>query len=459
MADNEYLAANVNAPRINRINAERRISDQILRNQVQGYLERDNVGVRQWFSQGDVDSAAQLRVYRPLPLTQQARQLGGTVNGANFNGYDDEQPATEAKGLDVLTVIDQNVSIAQVNRDMISIDLLDATTLNLTQKVDRNVNGMTIAKKLEKFLNGTDDPVFLDYTSPSQQTRNDNVRALVTETNGLLDLGDPDNEIDAFPSNDRCFVINARWKPRIAIGSLFTLSDQAQEMFKRGQTSAGDSSRLIDDGFFGFLYGVEAHSASETALRLANRYLGLPDAEFKDDFIGYDSSAYGNARGVSVGNTKIIDARYGQGITIQPLVRMGAEVWYPKANAFMFQQGWTNPLAGIRSIIPGYEFKTLAPGSRIAAVIGANKTNPGLTFSVPGGTNAGYTPAFNSWFVGTDAALPGLTVTEFLKAYDNAASADKGQYNGRTAVGTTKGYVTYLAYNTGDGTFSIKTIH
>ena len=109
--------ADYGKPVINDIDARLVLANEVLLNIFQGQIEgAGGRGVNQTFSNDT--SGAQIRVLRINPLTQEARELGATLGGGNFPNAT-EQPTTQEYGLDVITVIDQPIDIAQVSRDMI----------------------------------------------------------------------------------------------------------------------------------------------------------------------------------------------------------------------------------------------------------------------------------------------------------------------------------------------------
>jgi len=123
------VLSNFSAPSIDGQAVKRVLAPAIMENYVQDVIMRDGYGVTEKFTT-DTD-AFEVRVVRENPLTQNARNLGATINGGYFNGTGYEQPASTEYGLRLDFVIDQNVDIAANMQDMFPLDIVSATTRNL----------------------------------------------------------------------------------------------------------------------------------------------------------------------------------------------------------------------------------------------------------------------------------------------------------------------------------------
>lgn len=375
---NEQILSDFKSPKINGVAARRVLSNQILYNIYQKEIETDGRGVTQRFT-NDTEGA-QIRVVKVIPLKQQARELGANLNGGNFNNQPVEELGTTEYGLNIITILDRNIDIPAVTQDMIPVDLLAATMKNFTDLVNNNINAMTIAGKFENSLS-QEEPDFSEYDPNS--TNKEELMNVFLETNSKLDEGDEENYISMFPTDDRVCVIKASFRPTLFAKGVLTLggSNYAQEMLAKGQLSPNSKETKLQNGYIGDIDNVPVHMASSVVWKLGCSYLGLPKDEL-EDVIGYISSSIANARGVAIGKeVKVIDSPDGQGVRLQPKVRMGFESFYPRGNQFIVKKGFVNPLAYLNALKDGTKITKLkAPGSRTEAHIDFADTKFKVTF-------------------------------------------------------------------------------
>ena len=146
-------------PAINGNIARRVLANEVLRGVTQGVLENNGEGVTQRFSNDT--TGAQIRITQFMPFNQEARELGASLNGENFDGRTALQATTNGLGVDVITVINQNIDIPQVTMDLLPIDFLGQVKENLTMDINNNINAMTIGGKFVATANniaaGNDD--------------------------------------------------------------------------------------------------------------------------------------------------------------------------------------------------------------------------------------------------------------------------------------------------------------
>lgn len=443
---NEQLLSDFKTPHINGVAARRILSNQILFNIYQKEIETDGRGVTQRFS-NDTEGA-QIRVIKVVPLKQQARELGASLNGGNFNNQPVEELGTTEYGLDIITILDRNIDIPAVTQDMIPIDLLAATMKNFTDLVNNNINAMTIAGKFENAFSQA-NPSFTIYDPDA--TDKQELTNVFLMANSKLDEGDEDNYVSMFPTDDRVCVIKASFRPTLFAKGILTLggSNYAQEMLAKGQLSPNSKETKIENGYIGDFDGVPIHMASSNLWRLACAYNGLPENEL-DEVVGYFSSSIANARGIAISKEiKVIDSPNGQGIRLQPKVRMGFESFYPKGNQFIVTKKFTNPIAYLNNFDSGKTrlTKLKAPGSRIQANVVYDGTNFTVTFD----SNV---KAFADGckYALTTTKMEKLTVANFSKLTGATT------YTPGTPTAITKGsnkFLYVLAVD-GDGTVTLK---
>jgi hypothetical protein len=437
---NEQLLSDIGTPHINGTAARVILPNEVLANIYQKEIESNGRGVTERFSTDT--SGAQIRVVRVKPLTQDARELGAGLNGANFNA-DKDVVATVEYGLNVITVLDSPFDIATVSEDLIPVDLLKASIDNFSNLVTLNVNAMTIAGKFLKTM--------ID-TTPSIKALASNATDFYTpllEANSLLDDGDVDNGVTMFPMDDRIGVIRPSLRPKLMKNGVLSLggSNYAQQMLADGTLSPGSKVVKLENGYIGDFDGVPVHIAANAIWNKSEQYLGLPKGEL-DAVLGYFSSGMSNARGVAQSEQiKIIDSPDGQGKRVQPLVRMGFESFYAKGNAFIVSAAdvasYANPLTVINTLVANTA-KLLAPASRkaptITVAVGTDKkVTPTVTF----GTGKSLLTGGNLYYV-SDKATNKLTVAEFNAKY--TAATVKGAFTSAAALDAQAVAGTYYYY-------------
>lgn len=420
-----------NQPTINSVQARLVLSNEILLNIGQNIIENDGEGVTQRFAKDA--KGGRINVIRVLPNTQKARVLGADYNGNNFPTTM-AQPQTVQYGLDVITVLDEPVAIRDATKDMINVDLIQATTKNLGLLYARNVNAMTVAGKVAKSIGN-----YVEVGATSDAWR----LAIIT-ANSKLDEGDADNGVDMFPTEDRILVIRPSVRPYLlsASGVLIGGSNYAQDILAKGTIDTA-STRDQRNGFVGVVDGLKTYMASNAIFTLAEEYLGLPAGEL-DDVYGYVSSGMANARGIALEEKiKIVDAIQASGIIIQPDCRMGFSAFYSKGNVFLVKSGYVLP-----------EVPAPASGVYLSVLAPASRQKPTLTFGTL--TNAqvvaltltlgtGRTLATGEGKFFFSSADVKLTTSAFKTAYASASAGDKGTFtaSSNTSVAIATGEYIY----------------
>jgi len=342
------------APSIDGQAVKRVLATAIMENYVQDVIMRDGCGVTEKFTT-DTD-AFEVRVVRENPLTQNARNLGATINGGYFNGTGYEQPASTEYGLRLDYVIDQNVDIPANMQDMFPLDVVSATTRNLGQLVSRNVNASTLATQIASNLNHNAQ-LQEDGTAPTWQAVTLGTTDLAQsflQASATLDNGDEDNGVDIFPVDQRV----AMWRPTIRpyllkTGSIIVGgSNFAQVMLASGKVdpSSGKPREYLG-GYFGDIDRTPQHIASNAIWKLAELYLGL-SAGALDDVYGLLGASIGTGRGLAFNSTlKVIDSPVGQGMRMQPKYRWGVETWFSQSIVLFVKTAFTNP--GFGGVVDG----------------------------------------------------------------------------------------------------------
>lgn len=376
------ILAPTNAPYINGINGERRISAAILKNFYQGLVEKDGKGVDDNFvSAGDAEEATQIVVHRVLPVRMRPREQGASKNGASYS-QNQHYTQTEDVGIDILQVLDDPILIPRASSDRINVDLLAEQIKIFSDRWATIYNGATTASKiLATYVEKSKGNPVNEVVISSSDITNKKVLEKYIEGNSLLDEGDPAHGIDIFPADTRIAVFRVSYRATLKAGGILTLGG-ANEVYNilagSGINNKGEA-RVADDGFVGVIDGVEVRLISNESLGHAADFLGFPADEFKKGgvFAGYIASSYANARGASTRErTKVVDEVNGQGIRLLPYVKFGAVCWYPLGNVFFTSEEW-NPFGDLKtlfsSVASSITFKLKSGGSRLYSNLSAAK--------------------------------------------------------------------------------------
>ena len=427
--------ANFNEPNINGMQAGVVIANTVMQNIYQAEIEKGGRGVTQEYS--DDTTCAQIRVIRPLPLPIEARELGAAINGGNFSAFTHE-PGSDAYGLNIITIIDDNVDIADVSLDMIPVKILADYVQNISDKVVLNQNAIKIAARFYTCFNveheDSTKAYVVEYTAGT-----DKVIDKIIETNGKLNKGDKEHGVSAFPVKTRIGLVNnEQYSALLSSAGVFQLggANYVYDMLRKGTLDAqANAPELLDDGYLGTIANVPYHFVSDLVVEVACKYLGFPDNTF-DSILAHVASAHGNLFGLAANNSvKTIDCPNGQGVRLQPKYRMGAACIMAKSVSWLVKKGsWINPYDLKDIFSSGVTWSYKAPGSRNAL----------KAYLTPSTTTAGHsTPSLKKVTRNSDGTLTETAITSgfsaawvevteeidsiegFLKAY-NAVSANTG---------------------------------
>ena len=438
------ILAPTNAPYINGINGERRISAAILKNFYQGLVEKDGKGVDDNFvSAGDAEEATQIVVHRVLPVRMRPREQGASKNGASYS-QNQHYVQTEDVGIDILQVLDDPILIPRASTDRINVDLLAEQIQIFSDRWATIYNGATTASKiLATYVHKANGNEVNEVVISSTDIANKTVLERFIEGNSLLDEGDPAHGIDVFPQNTRVAIFRVSYRATLKAGGILTLGagNEVYAILAGSGINNQGEARTADDGFVGVIDGIEVRLISNESLGHAADFLGFPTNEFKKGgiFSGYIASSYANARGCSTRErTKVVDEVNGQGIRLLPYVKFGCVSWYPLGNVFFTSEEW-NPIGDLKtlfsSVASSITFKLKAGGSRLYADLTPAKiTSLATTGFVFGAVSAlddwGVTEhAKAAYYVVTPTEI--TTVSNFLKAVKagNGATYKQGSLN------------------------------
>ena len=442
-----------NAPYVNGVAARLKFSPALLKAMYQSLVETNGKGIDDNFvTSTDAEESAQVFVHRIRPVEMSPREMGANKNGGSYS-QNQHYVQTETVSIELLQVIDDPIKIPRARQDMIKTDLLAEQTQIFSDRLATIINGATAACKLLaswKAPAGKANFASITDTEVSQSTVNDNkVLAKFISANSLLDEGDEDKAIDIFPLKTRIAVFKMSYRAVLKTKGVLVIggANDAYAIARGAGLNTEGNVRTEEDGYWGEIDGVQVHGISNESLKHASLFLGFTRYDLKSgNFIGYISSSYANARGVSTSReTKVVDETQGQGVILQPYVKFGLATWYPKGNVILSKvDGW-NPLAYLRDTIfasykSGIEFKLKSAGSRLYPVFpsGGITYASATSFSLTSGTVA--LDDFNedhlvalAW-VATDDAI--TSVSGFCDAYKAAVTAAVSNTYGVVAAET-----------------------
>lgn len=473
-----------NAPYVNGVAARLKFSPALLKNMYQSLVETNGKGIDDNFvTATDAEENAQVFVHRILPVEMSPREMGASKNGASYS-QNQHYVQTTTVSIELLQVIDDPIKIPRARQDMIKTDLLAEQIQIFSDRLATIINGATAACKLLASWNAADDRAnyaSITASDVSGSTVNDNkVLAKFINANSLLDEGDDRSGIDIFPLKTRIAVFKMSYRAVLKTKGVLTVggANDAYEIARRGGIDKEGNVRTEEDGYWGEIDGVPCHGISNESLAHASRFLGLTKYDLKaGNFIGYISSSYANARGVSTSReTKVVDETAGQGVILQPYVKFGLATWYPKGNVILDKVGdpgagtpvaFYNPVKSLKTLLGPTDaakitFKLKGAGSRLYPVLPAFAAVSTSAFTLSGATAlddfnedhlvAGY------YVVGAKEAT---TVSEFLDLVADSNN-ESGSYDivtggskSFTATQTAGKYVTVLAV-ADDGSCSLK---
>lgn len=458
---NIQTLASYQKPTINGLAAGMIFAATALENIYQAEIETGGRGVTQKFSSDT--SGAQIRVVRPLPLPIDARELGAAINGGNFSAYS-YQPESQEYGLNIITVIDDQVDIPDVRMDMIPVDIAKMYIQNISDKVVLNINAIKIAARAYTCFSAEHEDSNSAYIV--KLASGDKILDKMIETNGKLNKGDKEHGVSVFPTKDRIALIqNDQYSALLTSSGVFNLggANYVYDMLRKGSLDAESGSpELLDNGYLGTIAGVPYHFVSDLVIEVVCKYLGFPSNTF-DSVLAHVASAHGNLFGLATGNSiNTIPSPLGQGVRLQPKYRMGAACIMAKSVSWLVKNdSWQNPY-GLKSIFTtGVTWSYKAPGSRqvlvatLTAGASATKFTPFVVKKVKAADGSITDVAITSGLQGAWVVGDCSSIEEFLAAY-NAAGAVKGSVSSfgaeNTFTGVTSGKVVTLLVVDADGT-------
>ncbi len=357
------IFADIKTPYIDTLTTKRVLSPAVKENIFQGIFMKPDEAVTEKYSEDT--EASEIQVLRLKPHDIDAREIGADKNGGWFNSNEPVTSSTEAYGIRILQTIDQIIDIPKNAQDMVSVDLLEGEVRNLSGVVNRNINAMTIAAQLAKNFNNVAgfDKRHADTTTTTLSENDKPASNWVTVQNkkysdaiidaaAKLDEGNAAQGIDAYPDDQRCVIIRPSAKAEM-LKAMTALNGGTAvfDVLKKAGVDTETTPKIATTGYIGEFYNMPVYVASNVVFALVEKYLGLGKGAL-DKLAGVVVSAVGTGRALAFNSTiEQIPCVRGQGITILPKYRMGAECWDALSVVPVFSASFTNPVTGAENAL------------------------------------------------------------------------------------------------------------
>lgn len=339
MAETAYTA-----PALDNLATQRLLHKMFIRNVVQGLLHKNGRGITDEYTSNV--KTDEIRVLRQQASTAGFRTLGASgTNTGSFNKKDFQKPVSDYYGVRIRQVFDLPYEIAEVQWDMLPLDIIGSTSVILEQRVSKLINAFTMAIQIASTLNyaynnSGDGLVVLGASEGVLQG--------LLKAHEQLDEGDPDNGQDTFELTGRNALMRgeAIRLLKTSDGAVFDMNNvTAQELLRTGSLSEPETVMVNNrvDGYRGDVDGAPIVFANGSLWTLAEEILGLTAGDL-DDVIGIVSAYESTARGIDFGGVQIDKHPTGRGVLLKPLFRWGAEVFFPKGVKLIAKNGFTNPV-------------------------------------------------------------------------------------------------------------------
>ena len=320
-------------------------------------VHRNGYGV----TQQEETNVSTLRMMKVLPITDDARQLGAGVNGAEgtnggwfdgSNGGKIGTPKVVEYDLNLLYIYDKPIDIPEVQEDMVPVNVMDNTTKNIGGRVATEINASTLALQLVE-----------KYAAAKTATKwdgnavivGDNAYTAVLNASNMLDEGDEENGIQMFPFAERQILMRPSFRTSLlsTSGVLVGGSNYAQSRLAKGVVSP-EARKEWGNMYCGELDNVPCYIVPPAIWNRAGAWVGDTTAFNATEAIVCAASA--TDRGISTQDyIKIIDCPDGAGKRLQPKTRWGVKVCYPKGIVPILKKG---------TAAPSKDLKVFAVGSK-----------------------------------------------------------------------------------------------
>ena len=305
-------------------------------------------------TQQEDTNVSTLRMMKVSPITDDARQLGASNNGAWFNNGEIGTPNVVEYDLNLLYVYDKPIDIPEVQQDMVPVNVMDNTTKNIGGRVATEINASTIAAQLAAKYNAAKASTKWDGNAVVLSSAGNSYEA-VQAASTMLDDGDEENGIQSFPFAERELLMRPTFRSALlnSKGVLLGGSNYAQSMLAKGAVSP-EARKEWGNMYCGEIDGIPCYIVPAALWNRAGAWVGSATAFEKTEAIVCAASA--TDRGISTQDyIKVIDSPAGAGKRLQPKTRWGINVCYAKGIVPILKNG---------TAVPSADLSVLAVGSK-----------------------------------------------------------------------------------------------
>ena len=299
--------------------------------------------------------ASSVRMFKQVQTLADARQLNAPVNGGFFNNNKAEVPQIIEYDLDLLDLYDQVYDLPEVQQDMVSISVFENATKNIGGRVSTEINASTIAAQLLAKYNAAKDANSWDGIAVILDS-NPNYYEALQEASTMLDDGDEANGIQSFPFAERQILFRANYRKKLLSekGVIMGGSNYAQSMLAKGTVSPEDT-KDFGNMYCGEIDNIPCFIVPSAIWNRAGMWVGAQSAFEATQAIVIAAAA--TDRGISPqGYIKVVPSPDGAGQRLQPKVRWGINVCYPKGII---------PVLANATAVPSTTLVKLAPGNKV----------------------------------------------------------------------------------------------
>jgi hypothetical protein len=324
--------------------AARRVKENI-------YLDlvhRNGYGV----TQVDETNASTVRMLKVSPFTGDARELGAVTNGGFFNSDKASIPTVPEYDLNLLYIYDKMVDLPEVQQDITPVKIFEQAMKNVGGRVSTEINASTFAHQLKAKFDLADTAGAWDGLAVVLGSTPDYYGAIL-DASTILDNGDEDNGIQAFPFAEREIVFRPTFRKGLlsAQGVLIGGSNYAQSMIAKGAVSPEDRKEW-GNMYCGEIDMIPCYIVPAPIWNRAKVWAG--NSATVDGVQAIVMSALATDRGISTQDyVKVIDSPDGAGFRLQPKTRWGINVCYPKGIVPILANGTAVPTAATTITAPG----------------------------------------------------------------------------------------------------------
>lgn len=323
---------------------------QVKENIFVGLLHRNGKGV----NQQEETNVSTLRMLKANVLDGDARALGtGYTNGGFFNTEGAGNQEISEYDLNLLYVYDKMVDIAEVQQDMVPINIFEAATKNIGGRISTEINASTLAHQLAPRFNTAKTATKWDGVAVVIGTSTKKHYDAVMSASTMLDDGDEANGIQAFPFEERELIVRPAFRQALMseTGVILGGSNFAQSMLAKGGVDP-DSTKDFGSMYVGELDLIPLYVAPKAVWSRAGEWAGA--ANKFDAVQAVMCAASATDRGISTQDyIKVIDAPNGAGKRLQPKVRWGVNVCYEGGIVPILTTGTAAPSANVTISAPG----------------------------------------------------------------------------------------------------------